>query len=103
MGCPNSVEKTFTGGSKTTKFVNVFSLKSFSLYGSLDVFGARLALHQPSSYLLYENVPCFFMRLVKNIHDHRGMLYKYKIPVVFIVTTIYGTCGAHGYVKPIPT
>ena len=78
MGRPNFVEKTFTGGSKTTKFVNVFSLKSFfSLYGSLDVFGARLALHQPSSYLLYENVPSFFMRLVKNIHNHRGMLYKY--------------------------
>ena len=30
--CPNFVEKTFTGGSKTAKFMNVFSLKSFALY-----------------------------------------------------------------------
>ena len=29
---PNFVEKTFTGGSKTAKVVNVFSLKSFPLY-----------------------------------------------------------------------
>ena len=28
------VEKTFTGGSKTTKFMSVFSLKSFPLYGN---------------------------------------------------------------------
>ena len=27
------MEKTFAGGSKTAKFVNVFSLKSFLLYG----------------------------------------------------------------------
>ena len=31
--CPNFLEKTFTGGSKTAKFVNVFSLESFVLYG----------------------------------------------------------------------
>ena len=29
---PNFVEKTFAGGSKTAKFVNVFSLESFVLY-----------------------------------------------------------------------
>ena len=33
MACTNFVEKTFTGGSKTAKFVNVFSLESFPLYG----------------------------------------------------------------------
>ena len=27
------LEKTFTGGSKAMKFVNVFSLESFPLYG----------------------------------------------------------------------
>ena len=29
---PNFVEKIITGGSKTTKFVNVFSLESLPLY-----------------------------------------------------------------------
>ena len=33
MAHPNFVEKTFTGGSKTAKFVNAFSLESFPLYG----------------------------------------------------------------------
>ena len=39
MACPNFVEKTFVGGSKTVKFVslNVFSLKSYLLYGSMAV------------------------------------------------------------------
>ena len=32
---PNFVEKTFVGGSKTVKFVNVFSLECFVLYGIL--------------------------------------------------------------------
>ena len=32
MARPNFVEKTFMGGSKTMKFVNVFSLESFPLY-----------------------------------------------------------------------
>ena len=31
--CPKFVEKAFAGGSKTAKFVNVFFLKSFLLYG----------------------------------------------------------------------
>ena len=31
--CDHFAEKTFVGGSKTEKFVNVFSLKSFPLYG----------------------------------------------------------------------
>ena len=30
--CQNFVEKTFVGGSKTAKLVNVFSLDSFQLY-----------------------------------------------------------------------
>ena len=34
MAHPNFVEKTFIGGSKTAKFVNVFSLESFPLYGN---------------------------------------------------------------------
>ena len=33
MACPNFMEKTFVGGSKTVKFVKVFSLKNFPLYG----------------------------------------------------------------------
>ena len=33
MAWPNFVEKTFAGNSKTAKFVNVFSLESFPLYG----------------------------------------------------------------------
>ena len=32
MARPNFMEKTFTGGSKTTKFVKVFFLESFPLY-----------------------------------------------------------------------
>ena len=34
MACPNFREKIFTGGSKTAKFVNIFSLESFALYNS---------------------------------------------------------------------
>ena len=33
MARPNFMEKTFVGGSKTVKFVKVFSLESFLLYG----------------------------------------------------------------------
>ena len=38
---PNFVEKTFVGGSKTVKFVNVFSLESFALY-DITHLGAKL-------------------------------------------------------------
>ena len=38
---PNFVEKTFTGGSKTAKFVNVFYLESFALY-DITHLGAKL-------------------------------------------------------------
>ena len=34
MAHPNCEEKTFTDGSKTTKFVNILSLESFPLYGT---------------------------------------------------------------------
>ena len=34
MARPNFVEKTFAGDSKTAKFVKVFSLESFPLYGT---------------------------------------------------------------------
>ena len=34
MARPNFVEKTFAGDSKTAKFVKVFSLESFPLYGN---------------------------------------------------------------------
>ena len=34
MARPNFEEKTFAGGSKTAKFVNIFSLESFLLYGT---------------------------------------------------------------------
>ena len=33
MAHPNFKEKTFANGSKTAKFMNVFSLESFPLYG----------------------------------------------------------------------
>ena len=36
MACPNFMEKTFAGGSKTAKFANVFSLESFMLYGTVS-------------------------------------------------------------------
>ena len=35
MARPNFVEKTFAGDSKTAKFMKIFSLESFSLYGSM--------------------------------------------------------------------
>ena len=31
--CSNLAEKSFAGGSRTAKFMNVFSLESFPLYG----------------------------------------------------------------------
>ena len=34
MARPSFVEKTFTGGSKTVKFVNIFSLESLVLYST---------------------------------------------------------------------
>ena len=34
-GTPNFVEKNFVGGSKTVKFVKVFSLETFPLYSML--------------------------------------------------------------------
>ena len=37
-GMPNFTEKTFVTGSKTAKFVNIFSLESFALYGNVFVF-----------------------------------------------------------------
>ena len=50
-GTPKFVEKTFTGGSKTAKFVKVFSLESFPLCGTsllqlLYVTGINLFLLQ---------------------------------------------------------
>ena len=33
MAYPNFMEKTFVGGSKITKFMKIFSLESFPLYG----------------------------------------------------------------------
>ena len=33
MACPNFEEKTVIGDFKTVKFVNIFSLESFPLYG----------------------------------------------------------------------
>ena len=35
---PNFEEKTFVVASKTVKFVNVFSLESFALYGNVTIF-----------------------------------------------------------------
>ena len=37
MAHPNFVEKSFVGGSKTAKFVKVFSLESFPLYSIIRV------------------------------------------------------------------
>ena len=45
MARPNFVEKTFADGSKTVKFVNVFSLESFALYDNLvgGVIGCQVS------------------------------------------------------------
>ena len=63
MGCPNFVEKTFTGGSKTAKFMKVFFLESLPLYsiwttffydiklGYQEFFVTRLSLLFFSSYV----------------------------------------------------
>ena len=37
MTCLKFMEKTFTGGCQTTKFVNIFSLKSFLLHSNYSV------------------------------------------------------------------
>ena len=39
-GTPNFEEKTFVGGSKTMKFVNVFSLENFPLY---NIYSAKIS------------------------------------------------------------
>ena len=44
----NFAEKTYTDGSETVKNVNVFSLKSFPLYSSIQLF---------MYYLVHSNVP----------------------------------------------
>ena len=36
-GSPNFAEKTFMDGSQTSKFVKIFSLKSFLLYGIPEI------------------------------------------------------------------
>ena len=54
----NFVEKIFTGGSKTAKFVNVFSLKSFALYGisgSLPVSSVGTYLESDSYFRVAES------------------------------------------------
>ena len=42
MARPNFEEKTFAGGSKTVKFVNVFSLESFPLHGKSGLLLGKL-------------------------------------------------------------
>ena len=36
--CPHFMEKTFASGSKTVKFVNVFSLENFALYSMFVIY-----------------------------------------------------------------
>ena len=49
MARQNFVEKTFMGGSKTAKFVKVFSLKSFLLYGITEMgqYTCTMVLPEP--------------------------------------------------------
>ena len=55
MACPKFEEKTFAGGSKTTKFVNVFSLESFPLYGMHPIRMMNFCSH--NNYVIdYTNV-----------------------------------------------
>ena len=71
MACPNFVEKTFAGGSKTVKFMKVFSLESFLLYGILrsgnffvednDVDNDRTEYHKRHFYVCDK-----FMRICQN-------------------------------------
>ena len=42
---PNFAEKTFVGGFKTEKFMNVFSLESFALYGIRTMFTLDVQLN----------------------------------------------------------
>ena len=49
--CPNFVEKTFADGSKPTKFMNVFSLKSFLLYGININFLVCYHLHTQTHFM----------------------------------------------------
>ena len=52
--CPNFVGKTFAGGSKTAKFVNIFSLESFALYGvMMSQSHTFLVRPVPSSFIIY--------------------------------------------------
>ena len=51
MASPNFVEKTFVGDSISTKFVIVFSLESFLLYGIL-LYKATSKLISPA-YMLH--------------------------------------------------
>ena len=67
---PNFVEKIFTGGSKTAKFVKVFSLESFPLYSTVlqaltqkhtdFIFppSVHLSIYLSASLLQYLRVVC---------------------------------------------
>ena len=64
--CLNFVEKTFTGGSQTAKFVKVFSLENFPLYGMLN---HNRAIH---NYVRNTTNICF-----AQLDIHRKEMYMY--------------------------
>ena len=63
MARPNFEEKTFVGGSKTAKFVNVFSLESFPLYGIIHAGICTVLLWYTYMYIDGYNVHV-------NVHVH---------------------------------
>ena len=62
---PTFVEKTFVDGSKTAKFVNVFSLENVALYGNhsgLAVTVLELSVHpfkECTPITIYTNTTCY--------------------------------------------
>ena len=50
---PIFVEKTFTNGIRSVKFVKVFSLESFPLYGMRTVVSLNLSAYISLTYIVY--------------------------------------------------
>ena len=56
MACPNIVEKTFAGGSKTAKFMSVISLESFASLRPGEMTVPRDDSYDPSVHLDISNI-----------------------------------------------
>ena len=59
--CPDFVEKTFTDGSQTAKFMKIFSLESFPLYGTESAWMSVASpkdIHNPLKCVAPFDVSC---------------------------------------------